>query len=151
MKLFIFFLTIFLTTGLLESSFASDTTKYRVTSYTYDGVELEDLALAENVQLLLFTDPENNPVFENHFINKNSYSSGKIYDFKYEDIPESDSTFASQNITFLWNYFNSYDSDRGSALVSIDFFFTDGLTKFNCKILGVNKNFELIMSGYQLK
>lgn len=150
MKLFLFLLTFFWQVSAFANSFSNDTTFFRITSYNIDGKEFDELALEENAQLLLFTDSEGNPFFENHFKNKKEYSSGKIYDFKYENFPESDSTYAIQDINFIWRYFNSYDSEKGSASVNIQMIYTENLTKFTCIIIGIDKRFELILSGYRL-
>jgi len=121
---------------------------YKVTNYSINGVNYDDLALEGDVALSFYMCENNSPCFANIWRNKNSQSYGGVYSLKTRDIPETKTTFGGKEITFTWKYFNTYDSDHGEAKVRLLQIYIGTTVKFEAEIVLMGKNEILLFKGY---
>src|SRR5690606_10474931 len=122
---------------------------FKVTNYTIDGVNYDRIALSEDMALAFYYDDNQNIAFANMMRNANSQSYGGVYSLKESRTEETDTTYASQELKFTWNFFNTYDSDRGIAAITFTRIFIENTVKFTCEMVILETNRVLKMQGYQ--
>lgn len=121
---------------------------YKVTNYEVNGVNYDNLALNADVSLSFYMCDDNTLCFTNHWRNNNSQSYGGVYSFKKRDIPETATTYGASEFKFTWNFFNTYDSKRGKAAVTITNIFIGNTIKFTAEIIVLDTNEVLVFKGY---
>jgi hypothetical protein len=143
MKKLIFFpLLLLITTTKAQ---LNDTTKYLITEARINSEDCSQ-HYYEGGQFLIFYENENNErCFLNSKKNKEEYSFGKVYGLKSEKIEIENCP--AENISFRWNYHNSYDDDSGYALVHLRRIYRENGVEFSIKIL--SKKLDIIeFSGF---
>ncbi len=121
---------------------------YKVTNYSINGVNYDNIALEGDVALIFYMCDDNTPCFANIWRNKDSQSYGGVYSLKTKDIEETESTYAGKEVTFTWKYFNTYDSDHGEAKVRLLQIYIGTTVKFEAEIVLMGKNEILLFKGY---
>lgn len=146
MKRLIFSILTILT---IISAFGQSTdVTYKVTNYSINGVNYDNLALAGDVSLSFYMCDNNTLCFTNHWRNNNSQSYGGVYSLKTREIPETSTTYAAMEFKFTWQFFNTYDSKRGNAAVTITNIFIGNTVKFTAEIIVLDTNEVLVFKGY---
>jgi hypothetical protein len=146
MKRFIFIISTFL---FISSTFAQQTdVTFKVTNYSVNGVNYDDLALDGDVALSFYMCDDNTLCFANIWRNADSQSYGGVYALKEREIPETNSTHPATEYKFTWNFFNTYDSNRGKAAVTFTNIYIGNTVKFNAEIVVMETNEILSFQGY---
>ncbi len=135
---------------LCMSSVAGQSTDvvYKVTNYSINGENYDDIALEEDVSLAFYLNEEESLCFANVWRNSQSESYGKVYSLKKTETAETDSTYAMNEIKFTWNFVNSYNVETGNAAVTIQNFFFENTVLFSAKIIVMDTMEVLKMKGY---
>lgn len=147
-NLLILLFTTFLNTTLIAQT--DDSVLFRVTSFIVNGENYDDEALDKGIVLMISHDKEGKAIFTNYWINEDTFSTGNMYDIKYNQTESNINNYASHTTSFIWRYTNSYDSDKGSCAVTLQRIFTETMIKFTCIIKGITNNHEVILQGYQV-
>ncbi len=121
---------------------------YKVTNYEINGVNYDQLALDGDVALSFYMCDENTLCFANKWRAANSQSYGSVHSLKKRDIPETSTRYGALEIKFTWNYYNTYDSNRGIAAVTITHILIGNTLKFEAEILLMDTNDILKFRGY---
>lgn len=121
---------------------------YKVTNYTLNGVNYDDLALENDVSLTFYTCENNSLCFANHWRKKESQSYGGVFAIKTKDYPETENSYARKELKFTWKYFNTYDSKRGEAAVTITNIYIGSTIKFVAEIIVLDTNEVIELKGY---
>lgn len=121
---------------------------YKVTNYSINGENFDNLALNADVSLSFYMCDDNTLCFTNNWRNNNSQSYGGVYALKTKEIPETSTTYAATEIKFTWQFFNTYDSNRGNAAVTITNIFIGNTVKFTAEIIVLDTNEVLVFKGY---
>lgn len=121
---------------------------YKVTNYSINGVNYDNLALTGDVSLSFYMCDNNTLCFTNHWRNSNSQSYGGVYSLKKREIPETSTTYAATEFKFTWRFFNTYDSKRGNAAVTITNILIGNTVKFTAEIIVLDTNDVLTFKGY---
>ena len=130
------------------ASSQSSTVTYKVTNYTINGVNYDNLALENDVALTFYICDNNSLCFANHWRNADSQSYGGVYSLKSKDIEKTETTYAIREIKFTWKFYNTYDSERGEAAVSITNIYIGSTVKFTAEIIVLDTNEVLEFKGY---
>ena len=141
-KIIIFPLLLFITATKAQST---DSTKYLITEARINSEDFSQFYF-EGGQFLKFYENENKELcLLNSESSKENFSFGKVYGFKTEDVEIENCP--ADNITFRWNYHNSYDSDSGYAIVQLKRIYRKNGVEFYIKIL--SKKLDIIeFSGF---
>lgn len=146
MKRLIFSILTLLT---ISSVFGQSTeVTYKVTNYSINGENYDNLALAGDVSLSFYMCDDNTLCFTNHWRNNNSQSYGGVYALQTKEIPETTTTHAAIESKFTWNFFNTYDSNRGTAAVTFTQILVGNTIKFTAEIVVIETNEILSFKGY---
>ncbi len=121
---------------------------YKVTNYEINGVNYDNLALSGDVALSFYMCDENTLCFAIHWRNINSQSYGVVYSLKQQEIPSTRTTYRGTEITFTWNFSNSYDNITGNAAVTITNFYIGNTVMFTAEIIVPETNKVLLLKGY---
>lgn len=121
---------------------------YKVTNYSINGENYDNLALAGDVSLSFYMCDDNTLCFTNHWRNNNSQTYGGVYSLKKRETPETSTTYATLEFKFTWQFFNTYDSKRGNAAVTITNIFIGNTVKFTAEIIVLDTNEVLVFKGY---
>lgn len=121
---------------------------YKVTNYSINGENYDNLALAGDVSLSFYMCDDNTLCFTNHWRNNNSQTYGGVYSLKKRETPETSTTYATMEFKFTWQFFNTYDSKRGNAAVTITNIFIGNTVKFTAEIIVLDTNEVLVFKGY---
>lgn len=121
---------------------------YKVTNYSVNGENYDDLALMEDVSLVFYIDDDQSPCFANIWRASESQSYGRVYALKKVEYEETDSTYAMNEIKFTWKYINSYDDKRGNAAVTIQNIYIGNSVLFNAEIVVMDNLEVLNLRGY---
>ena len=119
-----------------------------MTNYSINGVNYDNLVLAADVSLSFYMCDDNTLCFANLWRNNNSQSYGGVYSLKKREIPETSTTYAATEFKFTWQFFNTYDSKRGTAAVTITNIFIGNTVKFTAEIIVLDTNEVLVFKGY---
>ena len=139
----------FLTLMLFSSVYGQSTdVTYKVTNYSINGENFDNLALAGDVSLSFYMCDDNTVCFTNHWRNNNSQSYGGVYSLKTNEFPETSTTYAYLEIKFTWHFFNTYNSKSGKALVNITNVFIGNSVTFTAEIIVLDTNEVLLFKGY---
>lgn len=128
---------------------AQDQVYFKVTVFNVNGTDLNSLAIESDIALSFYSDSENNLMFANIHRAKNSQSYGRIYSVKEKKREETEEEYGFNEIKFTWKFFNTYDSDQGTAAVTFTRVFIGNSVKFYCEIINLDTNEILKMEGYQ--
>lgn len=121
---------------------------YKVTNFSINGVNYDHLALENDVALSFYYCDSNTLCFANHWRNSNSQSYGGVYSLITKESPETDTNYEIKEIRFTWQFVNTYDSDRGEAIVTIKNIYIGSIVKFIAEIVVLNTNEIIEMKGY---
>jgi len=121
---------------------------YKVTNYSINGANYDDLALNGDVSLSFYNCDENTLCFTNHWRTTNSQSYGAVYAFKERKVAETSTTYGGVEFKFTWQFFNTYDSKRGQAAVTITNIIIGNTVKFTAEIVVLDTNEILVFKGY---
>lgn len=146
MKRLIFGILAIMTFSFINAQ-STDVT-YKVTNYLINGVNYDNLALQADVSLSFYMCDNNTLCFTNNWRNNNSQSYGGVYSFNSRDIPETSDSYGSKEFKFTWNFFNTYDSKRGQAHVTISNIYIGNTVKFVAEIVVLDTNEVLTFKGY---
>ena len=146
MKRLIFGILAIMTFSFINAQ-STDVT-YKVTNYSINGVNYDNLALQGDVSLSFYMCDINTLCFTNHWRNNNSQSYGGVYSLKNRDIPETSDTYSAKEFKFTWNFYNTYDSKSGQAAVTITNIFIGNTVKFTAEIVVLDTNEVLVFKGY---
>lgn len=136
---------------LLAISFANGQGKvvtFKATNYEINGENFDNIALENDVALSFYMCDSVTICFANHWRNSKSQSYGGVYAIKEKEIPETSETHRAVEMKFTWQYFNTYDSDRGEAAVTFTRIFIGNTVRFRAEILVLKTNEVLILKGY---
>jgi hypothetical protein len=122
---------------------------FKVTNYEINGENFDELALEYDVALSFYMCDSETPCFANQWRKKGTQSYGGVYALKKQEIPETEENYRVEVIKFTWKYFNTYDSDRGEAAVTLIRIFVKNTIRFKAEILLLKTNEVLVMEGYQ--
>jgi len=120
---------------------------YKVTNYSIDGVNYDNLALTGDVALSFYM-CDGELCFANHWRNIGSQSYGRVYALQLRDIEETRTTYPAVELKFTWQFFNSYDRVTGRAAVTITHIYIGNTTKFTAEIVVLETNEILTLKGY---
>lgn len=138
-----------LTLLMINCTFGQSTdVTYKVTNYSINGVNYDNLALEGDVSLSFYKCNDNSLCFTNHWRNNHSQSYGGVYSLKTREIPETSTTYPAMELVFTWHYFNTYDSKSGNAAVTITNIFIGNTVKFTAEIIVLDTNEVLTFKGY---
>lgn len=146
MKKIIFGIIILLISDLANAQSTEIT--YKVTNYSINGVSHDKLALSADVSLSFYKCQDQSLCFTNNWRNKDSQSYGGVYSLKVKDIPETNETYSAKEFKFTWNYYNTYDSKRGQAAVTLTNIYIENTVKFTAEIVLLDTNEVLLFKGY---
>lgn len=121
---------------------------YKVTNYSINGENYDDVALMEDVSLVFYLDDDQAPSFANIWRASDSQSYGRVYALKKVNYEETDSTYAMNEIKFTWKFINSYDEKRGNAAVTIQNIYIGNSVLFNAEIIVMDNLEVLSLRGY---
>lgn len=121
---------------------------YKVTNYTVNGVNYDDLALQNDVSLTFYRCDDNTVCFTNHWRKSKSQSYGAVYAFQTKEFPETRENYQSVEFKFTWHYFNTYDDNSGQAAVTINNIYIGKTIKFTAEIVVLETNEVITMKGY---
>ncbi|MEZ5103533.1 MAG: hypothetical protein R2757_03475 [Draconibacterium sp.] len=134
---------------LAPISFGQDTNiVYKVTNYEINGINYDQLALESDIALSFYMCDENTLCFTNHWRETNSQSYGGVHALKSREIPETATDYGALEIKFTWNYYNTYDSNSGKAVVTIQHIMIGNTLKFAAEIVLMETNEILKFKGY---
>ncbi len=135
--------------NLKAQSSDDDVILYKVTNYTANRENLDELALEEDIALAFLYDDEGNLCFANLWRNSDSFSHGRVYAFKKTTSQEENNNkHKSEEYLFTWKYMNSYDDETGEASVRFTRVFIGSVIKFQCEIVSIKDNSTLVLKGY---
>ncbi len=132
----------------VKSQDAFNFPKMIVTKFLDNGFDYSKIAV-EHHMILTFYESEGAYCFMNLWGTTSSYSLGKIYDFKSKNYPETETTYAATEVSFLWRFTNSYDEESGSAKVTIIYTTIDNVVTFNCEMVVLETKEVLQYEGYR--
>lgn len=144
-------LTIFIFILLSFGSIVGQTNEnltYKVTNYSINNQNFDALALDGDVALSFYMCDNNTLCFANQWRNSNSQSYGGVYALQKKEIPETTTTHAAIESKFTWNFFNTYDSNRGTAAVTFTQILVGNTIKFTAEIVVIETNEILSFKGY---
>ena len=121
---------------------------YKVTNYEINGENYDQLALKGDVALSFYKCTNGSLCFANQWRAFDSQSYGGVHSFMKREIPETKTTYPGVEIKFTWEYFNTYDSDRGTAAVTITHFLVSETWKFKAEIVLMETNDVLKFKGF---
>lgn len=142
----IYFLLLILVISVSVS--AQEDVSYKVTNYSVNGVNYDDLALLNDVVLGFYMCDANTLCFVNQWRNTGSQSYGGVFGLVTKEYPETSTTHEAFELKFTWKFYNSYDSDSGEAAVSLTHIYVGNTVKFTAEILIIKTNEILKMKGY---
>lgn len=146
MKKLIFSILTILTVNSVFSQ--STEVTYKVTNYSINGENFDNLALTGDVSLSFYMCDDNTLCFTNHWRNNNSQSYGGVYSLKKSETLETSKSYATSEYKFTWQFFNTYDSKRGNAAVTITNIYISNTVKFTAEIVVLATNDVLVFKGY---
>lgn len=121
---------------------------YKVTNYEINGENLDNLALNADVSLSFYMCSNGSLCFTNHWRKNNTQSYGGVYSLKKREISETNTTYSATEFKFTWRFYNSYNSDRGSAAVTLTNIYIGNTVKFIAEIIVLETNEVLTFKGY---
>lgn len=121
---------------------------FKVTNYSIDGQNFDQIALDGNLSLSFYYCDDGQLCFTNHFRNPDSQSYGGVYGLKKKHFDETNERFETVEFQFTWKFFNTYDSDRGEAAVTMYYIFIGNSIKMVAEILVLKTNELLTFEGY---
>ena len=139
----------FLVTLSVSSAFSQQTnTTYKVTNYSVNGENFDNLALGADVALSFYMCESGALCFANMWRNSNTQSYGGVHAFKERTVPETRDAYGYVEWKFTWEFFNTYDSNRGNAAVTFINIPIGNTVKFTAEIVVLDTNEVLIFQGY---
>jgi len=121
---------------------------YKVTHYSLDGVNYDDVALKQDIALSFYKCSGHPLCFANHWRNAGSQSYGGVYALQIREIEETSTTYPAVELKFTWQFFNTYDKVTGRAAVTITNNYIGNTTKFTAEIVVLETNKVLKLKGY---
>ena len=123
--------------------------EFKVTSATYNGQDISNTVLEADQVFVFYVDEGNGQFsFTNYWRAQNTQSYGVIYGIKQTNYPATNDTYTSTEYKFTWKYYNSYDDQTGSVMVTFTAILIDDIVKFTCKILDLETNDICVYKGY---
>jgi hypothetical protein len=130
MKIVISFLFINLLIGFSSPIFAQiDELAFRITNYEIDWVNYDQIAINQDLVLSFYQCSNGNLCMSNFFRKSNTQSDGGIYGVKEKNYYETETQCAQDEFHFTWKYFNTYDSNRGEAAVTLNYIYEGSTVK----------------------
>lgn len=134
---------------LISSAFSQETNIiYKVTNYSINGENFDDLALESDVALAFYECDSGVICFTNMWRNDNTQSYGSVHALQRRETPETSTEFATIEYKFTWNFVNSYDDITGKAAVTVTNIFIGNTVKFTAEIVVLDTNEVLLFKGY---
>ncbi len=117
-----------------------DTAKYIIIEAKINNIDYSEDYFENGQYLSFYTDEDENPCFLNSKANGDEYSYGKVYGYKIKETKIDDCV--AEEITFRWQYHNSYDDQTGYALVHLKRIYRENGVQFSITIL--SKKLDII-------
>ena len=115
--------------------------KFRITEATDDGQDVTEWYYNRGQQIVFYLCDDGSLCLSNFSERENEQSYGGLTSLgKVETLPETRTTFKIDIFKFRWNYFNTYDSKRGWATVSMYKIYKPQGVVFNMKVALSNLN-----------
>ena len=134
---------------ILSFSYSQDThVTYKVTNYSLNGVNYDDVALHDDVSLSFYKCDSETLCFANHWRKGDSQSYGVVYAFQTKEFPETEDRYKSLDFKFTWHFFNTYDDISGQAVVTISNIYIGNTVKFVAEIVVLDTNEVISLKGY---
>lgn len=140
---------VFLGVWILSLSYGQDThVTYKVTNYSVNGVNYDEVALQGDVSLSFYKCDSETLCFSNHWRKNDSQSYGVVYAFQTKEFPETEEQYMIVDFKFTWHFFNTYDDVSGQAVVTISNIYIGNTVKFVAEIVVLDTNEVLSLKGY---
>ena len=124
---------------------------FKVTNYSIDGVNYDDVAIEGNAALAFYWCDESDDsdiCFANVFRSQNSQSYGSVSGISKKHFDETNQYYEVDTYQFTWNYSNTFDEVTGMASVELSKIFINDMVKMTAKILVLETNEVLEFVGY---
>lgn len=115
-------------------------TTFKITKAIYNGTDRGSEPLQNDCAMHFYVNDDGELSFSNHWRVQDSQSYGIIYGMKKTENPATETSYASTEYKFTWNYFNTYDDKTGSAMITFTIIYIDDVIKFTCKMLVLDTN-----------
>ena len=143
------FYLVFLGIWILSFSYGQDShVTYKVTNYSLNGENYDELALQDDVSLSFYKCDSETLCFTNHWRNRDSQSYGAVYAFQTKEFPETEEQYMIVDFKFTWHFFNTYDDVSGKAVVTISNIYIGNTIKFVAEIVVLETNEVISLKGY---
>ena len=143
------FYLVFLGVLIFSFSYGQDShVTYKVTNYSLNGVNYDDVALQGDISLSFYKCDSETICFSNHWRNSDSQSYGAVYALQTKEFPETEEQYRILDFKFTWHFFNSYDDVSGQAVVTISNIYIGNTIKFVAEIVVLDTNEVISLKGY---
>ena len=122
---------------------------FRVTNFSVNGETLDNVALKADQILAFYMCNDNTLCFSNNMRARNSQSYGGVNNLETDERPETANTYKAVTFKFLWNYYNTYNSGKGNAVVEFTKIYMPTVVKFTCTMTILDDNSIVVFKGYQ--
>ncbi|WP_027002392.1 hypothetical protein [Hugenholtzia roseola] len=130
------------------TAWGQDDVCFKVTNYTIDGVNRDNIAINNDVALCFYTSESGTFSFANVWRESDSQSYGACTALKKRSVAETSTQYGYDEYKFTWNYQNTYDYKRGTCAVTLRKIYIQGTIKFTCQIVELARNSVLEFKGY---
>ncbi len=117
-----------------------DTAKYIIIEAKINKIDFSEDYFENGQYLSFYNDEDENPCFLNSKADGEEYSYGRVYGYKLKETKVDDCV--AEEISFRWQYNNSYDDQSGYALVQLKRIYRENGVQFYIKIL--SKTLDII-------
>jgi hypothetical protein len=146
MKKLLIVTIIFLSSGKLFSQIKDFS--FKITNYEINGVNYDEDAINGDLALTFYKCDNEDYCMSNFFRKTNSQSYGSIHSLKTTHYDETEKMHEIDEYQFTWKFFNTYDSNRGEAAVTLTYIYIGNTVKMTAEIVVLETNEILIFKGY---
>lgn len=121
---------------------------FKVTNYEINGVNYDNQAIDGDLALSFYRCDDETLCFSNFYRAYNSQSYGSIHSLKATHYDETEKMHEIDEYQFTWKFFNTYNSNRGEAAVTLTYIYVGNTVKMTAEIVELETNEILKFKGY---